>query len=291
MSSWRWKASCAPASAAAPSSPNRRQGSKARCRAAPRRATRRALLSRRGGQLIELAGAGRQQWGAFTPGVPEVRQFPAQVWSRLQSRLWRKATPTLLSYATGAGDAGLRHAIAQHLRTARDVDCTPEQVVLTSGTQQSLRLVSQLLCDPGDAVWLEEPGYWGARSVFRAAGLKLVPVRVDDEGMAPDEAQLRTAPRAMFVTPVAPVPDRRADEPRPAPPVAGLCRRARRVGDRGRLRQRVPLWLAPAAGAAEPGCDAARHLPGYLLQDACSHRCASPTWCCRPTWWRPSRGR
>jgi GntR family transcriptional regulator/MocR family aminotransferase len=95
----------------------------------------------------------------------------------------------------------LRSAIAQHLRAARDVDCTPEQVVLTSGTQQSLRLVSQLLCDPGDAVWLEEPGYWGARSVFSAAGLKLVPVRVDDEGMAPDEAQLRTAPRVMFVTP------------------------------------------------------------------------------------------
>ncbi len=164
-------------------------------------ATRRALLSRRGSQLVDEAGAARQQWGAFTPGVPEVRQFPVQVWSRLQARMWRKSTPALLSYATGAGDAGLRSAIAQHLRTARDVDCAPEQVVLTSGTQQSLRLVAQLLCDPGDAVWLEEPGYWGARSVFRAAGLKLVPVRVDDEGMAPDDAQWRAAPRAMFVTP------------------------------------------------------------------------------------------
>lgn len=164
-------------------------------------ATRRALLSKRGSQLVDEAGAGRQQWGAFTPGVPEVRQFPVQVWSRLQARLWRKTTPALLSYAAGAGDAGLRSAIAEHLRMARDVDCAPEQIVLTSGTQQSIRLLAQLLCDPGDAVWLEEPGYWGARSVFRAAGLKLVPVRMDDEGMAPDEAQLRAAPRAMFVTP------------------------------------------------------------------------------------------
>jgi len=172
--------------------------------APPRRspaATRRALLSRRGSQLVDGAGAGDRQWGAFTPGVPEVRQFPVQVWSRLQARLWRKTTPALMSYATGAGDAGLRSAIATHLRSARNVDCTPEQVVLTSGTQQSLRLVAQLLCDPGDAVWLEEPGYWGARSVFGAAGMKLVPVRVDDEGMAPDEAQRRVAPRAMFVTP------------------------------------------------------------------------------------------
>jgi GntR family transcriptional regulator/MocR family aminotransferase len=73
--------------------------------------------------------------------------------------------------------------------------------VITSGTQQSLHLVAQLLADPGDAVWLEDPGYWGARSVFRALGLKLVPVRIDGEGMAPDAAQLREPPRAMFVSP------------------------------------------------------------------------------------------
>ena len=194
MNNWRWKASCAPASAAALSSPNRRRALKDALprRTAPRHAAG-ACCRGAAADWSSRPAPARQQWGAFTPGVPEVRQFPAQVWSRLQSRLWRKATPTLLSYATGAGDAGLRSAIAEHLRAARGVDCAPEQVVLTSGTQQSLRLVAQLLCDPGDAVWLEDPGYWGARSVFRAAGLKLVPVRVDEEGMAPDDAQLRTA--------------------------------------------------------------------------------------------------
>ena len=126
------------------------------------------------------------QWGAFTPGVPEVRLFPAQLWSRLHSRLWRGITPQLMTYATGAGDAGLRTAIAEYLHGTRGVSCTPEQVVITSGTQQSLHLVAQLLADPGDAVWLEDPGYWGARSVFRATGLKLVPVPVDGEGLAPD---------------------------------------------------------------------------------------------------------
>jgi GntR family transcriptional regulator/MocR family aminotransferase len=81
------------------------------------------------------------------------------------------------------------------------VVCTPEQVVITSGTQQSLHLVAQLLADPGDPVWLEDPGYWGARSVFRAMGLKLVPVGVDSEGLAPTPEQLREPPRAMFVSP------------------------------------------------------------------------------------------
>ena len=159
------------------------------------------LLSKRGGQLVDASGAGRLQWGAFTPGVPEVRMFPAQVWSRLQAKLWRTATPQQLSYATGHGDAGLREAIAAYLQGTRGVACAPEQVVITSGTQQSLHLVAQLLADPGDAVWLEDPGYWGARSVFSAMGLRLVPVGIDGEGMAPTPQQLREPPKAMFVSP------------------------------------------------------------------------------------------
>lgn len=159
------------------------------------------LLSLRGSQLVDGAGAGRRQWGAFTPGVPEVRMFPARIWSRLHTRLWRNATPQNLTYSTGAGDEDLRHAIAQYLRGARGVVCSPEQVVMTSGTQQSLHLIALLLADPGDAVWLEDPGYWGARSVFRALGLKLEAVDVDEEGLSPSASQLLTPPRAMFVSP------------------------------------------------------------------------------------------
>ena len=164
-------------------------------------ATRRALLSRRGVALVDRAGAAALQWGAFTPGVPEVRLFPAAVWSRLQSRLWRSVTPPQLSYATGGGDHGLRSAVAEHLRTTRDVNCTPDQVIITSGTQQSLHLVAQLLTDPGDRLWMEDPGYWGARSVFSAYGLQLVPVPLDAEGLAPGPQHLREPPRAMFVSP------------------------------------------------------------------------------------------
>jgi GntR family transcriptional regulator / MocR family aminotransferase len=160
-----------------------------------------AVLSRRGSQLVGEANAGRLQWGAFTPGVPEVRMFPAAVWSRIEARAWRSATPQQLSYATGHGDPDLRAAIADYLRSTRGVACAAEQVVVTSGTQQSLHLVAHLLSDPGDAVWLEDPGYWGARSVFSALGLKLVPVAVDSEGMAPSMEQLRSPPRAMFVSP------------------------------------------------------------------------------------------
>jgi GntR family transcriptional regulator / MocR family aminotransferase len=163
--------------------------------------TRSPSLSRRGRRLLDEAGAGWTQWSAFAPGVPEVRMFPTQIWSRLQARMWRGAAPEQLTYAVGAGDAELRKAVASYLQGARDITCTADQVVITSGTQQSLHLVAQLLADPGDTVWVEDPGYWGARSVFRAHGLKLVPVAVDGEGLAPDPDQLRRPPRLMFVSP------------------------------------------------------------------------------------------
>jgi GntR family transcriptional regulator/MocR family aminotransferase len=168
---------------------------------AARSTPRAALLSQRGGHTVGEAAAARVQWGAFTPGVPEVRLFPAQIWNRLHARLWRNAAPEQLTYATGAGDAGLRASVAEYLQGTRGVVCTPEQVVITSGTQQSLYLVQQLLADPGDTVWLEDPGYWGARSVFSAGGLTLVPVGVDSEGLAPSPEQLRQPPRLMFVSP------------------------------------------------------------------------------------------
>ncbi|MBV8500493.1 MAG: PLP-dependent aminotransferase family protein [Paucibacter sp.] len=165
------------------------------------RPPRAASLSRRGGELLARAGAGSQQWGAFVPGVPEVRLFPTAVWNRLHLRTWRRASPQQMSYATGGGDAGLRQAIADYLQGTRGVNCVPEQIVVTSGTQQSLHLIAQLLADRGDSVWLEDPGYWGARSVFANAGLHPLPVEIDAEGMAPSARQLRQPPKLMFCSP------------------------------------------------------------------------------------------
>jgi GntR family transcriptional regulator/MocR family aminotransferase len=81
------------------------------------------------------------------------------------------------------------------------VRCDPEQVVLTSGIHQSLHLIACLLGEVGDPAWIENPAYWGARTVLKASGIRTIPVDVDDEGMAPTLAQLRKPPRFMFVTP------------------------------------------------------------------------------------------
>ncbi|MDI9654143.1 aminotransferase class I/II-fold pyridoxal phosphate-dependent enzyme, partial [Burkholderia cenocepacia] len=66
-----------------------------------------------------------------------------------------------------------RRALADYLRVARSVKCSPDQVIITTGIHQSIDLAVRLLSDIGDRAWVEEPCYWGVRSVLQAAGLTL----------------------------------------------------------------------------------------------------------------------
>ncbi|CFM10786.1 transcriptional regulator [Bordetella pertussis] len=147
------------------------------------------------------ASASDRQWGAFVAGVPDVSLFPRAVWQRLQSRRWRQAPPELLTYAYGAGYMPLRRALAEHLRLSRSVKCDADQIVVTSGIHQAVSVLARLLGDNGNTAWMENPGYWGARSTLMACGITPVAVAVDDEGMAPSAQQLQDPPRFIFVTP------------------------------------------------------------------------------------------
>jgi GntR family transcriptional regulator/MocR family aminotransferase len=158
-------------------------------------------LSARGRRLIRQAGVSAKQWGAFMPGVPDVSEFPARTWSRLQAKLWKQAHPDLLTYAPGGGYRPLRRALSDYLRVARSVNCTPDQIIITTGIHQSIDLAVRLLTDVGDRAWVEEPCYWGVRSVLQSSGLTLAPVPVDDEGLNPREPDLRAPPRLALVTP------------------------------------------------------------------------------------------
>ncbi|SEB08860.1 MocR-like pyridoxine biosynthesis transcription factor PdxR [Paraburkholderia sartisoli] len=169
--------------------------------AASRTASGQRDLSSRGSRLIDKAGVSLKQWGAFMPGVPDVAEFPARTWSRLQARLWKEANPDLLTYAPGGGYRPLRRALSDYLRVARSVNCTPDQIIITTGIHQSIDLAVRLLTDVGDRAWVEEPCYWGARSVLESSGLKLSPVPVDDEGLNPREQDLQNPPRLALVTP------------------------------------------------------------------------------------------
>lgn len=160
-----------------------------------------AGLSLRGAQLIAHAGAYDRQWGAFMPGVPDVSRFPTKVWSRLQNKYWRRAQSELLTYDHGGGYLPLREAIADYLRLVRSVNCEASQILITTGIHQSIDLSIKLLADAGDRAWVEEPCYWGTRSVLQSLNIKPVPILVDAEGIAVKKTDLRHPPRFMFVTP------------------------------------------------------------------------------------------
>ena len=136
---------------------------------------------------------------AFTPNRPEVGQFPFEIFARLLSRTWRNPPDQLVRRGPVAGHPPLRRAIAGYLRALRALDCSEEQVFITSGTQHGLDLIARILLDPGDRVWIEEPGYTGLRGPLIAAAADLVPVPVDAEGLSVEAGRQRAADAQMVV--------------------------------------------------------------------------------------------
>lgn len=162
-------------------------------------------LSRRGARLASVRISSIPDYAGAPPfqtGTPALSEFPFELWSRLTSRLLLSRPVSLLAYGEAGGYQPLREAIAGYVSSARAVRCTSAQVIVTTGTQQSMDLVARLLSDPGDAAWIEEPGYVGARGALKAAGLRLTPVPVDEEGL--DVEFGRTScpnARLVYVTP------------------------------------------------------------------------------------------
>jgi GntR family transcriptional regulator / MocR family aminotransferase len=142
--------------------------------------------SQRGARLAALpAGASPPTPvpSPFQAGTPALDAFPADLRARLLADTLRDRPLELLSYADAAGYRPLREAIATYVNAVRAGRCTADQVMVTGGTQPALHLVAQVLLDPGDGVWVEEPGYIGAQSALLASGARLVPVPVDDQGL------------------------------------------------------------------------------------------------------------
>lgn len=123
---------------------------------------------------------------SFRYGRPAFDRFPMQIWRKLLSRHCRAST--WLDYATDPlGYKPLQSAIARYLSRSRAVQCEPEQVMITNGTQQALYLVMRLLIEPGNAIAMENPGYLSARRIFLSQGAKVLPVGVDESGLVVKE--------------------------------------------------------------------------------------------------------
>lgn len=155
-------------------------------------------LSRRG---IHLASVTRSRTTAFAPGVPDVSEFPFEQWLEALQRASRRVTPRMLSYGQGSGLAGLREALCQHLALTRGVMCDPGDIIVTSGTTDSLLLCATLFAEAGDGAVVEQPGYAQAAAALRSAGLAVSTVPVDADGLDPQRIHSAAAPRLLYFTP------------------------------------------------------------------------------------------
>jgi GntR family transcriptional regulator/MocR family aminotransferase len=136
----------------------------------------------------------------FRHGRPDATHFPLDAWRRAASRQLREIDRDDLWYGPPAGLPSLRAAISEYLGRARGVRCEPEQVIVTTGTQQAIDLISRLLVEDGDAVVVEDPCYPGARRVFQALGARLLDVPVDEHGLRTDDLPDQPA-RVIYTTP------------------------------------------------------------------------------------------
>lgn len=149
-----------------------------------------------------------QTGGTFSGGEPGLELFPYEVWARLIARRARQSIREFAHYQPPAGYFPLREAIAAHIGVTRGVRCTPEHIIITAGSQGTLDLAVRTLLNPGEAAWLENPGYFGARGALTAAGARLVPLPVDEQGLVveigrkrcPEARLVATTPSHQFPT-------------------------------------------------------------------------------------------
>ena len=147
--------------------------------------------------LVGLEGA-----RPFCMRDPAVAEFPAKLWARIAARRARSFRSWAKAEDDGRGYAPLRQAVADYLSTSRGVRCTARQVVIVSGAQEALDLLARFLLKPGEPVWMEDPGYFGAQIAFHQAGARVVPVPVDEQGFSVASG-LRICPDAkgVYLTP------------------------------------------------------------------------------------------
>ena len=159
-------------------------------------------ISSRLDAVLALPPDPRQPGKAFRVSLPALDHFPNEIWSSLLSRHSRRPAHQHQAYGDPMGDMAFRQAIADYLGASRAVRCDASQIMVVAGSQHGLQIAARALLNDGDAVWMEEPGYPGAHRAFAIAGVRAVPVPVDQEGLDVDSG-LRRCPdaRAAYITP------------------------------------------------------------------------------------------
>ncbi len=132
-----------------------------------------------------FAVASRPEVVSLAGGMPNLTALPMDAVAEVVHDLVASAGATALQYGSGQGDPALREAICT-VMAEEGISAHADDVVVTTGSQQALDLVTRVFCDPGDVVVAEAPSYVGALGVFRAYQAEVVHTTMDDDGLDPE---------------------------------------------------------------------------------------------------------
>lgn len=151
---------------------------------------------------VKLTPSTPKNTKAFRTHLPDLNLFPIDIWSRIAGRRMRNLPKNLLGVGDPQGYYPLREVLSEYLQTSRAVNCTPEQIIITSGVHQALEIAAKAILDPKDSVWLEDPGFIGARNIFDVFEAQIHPIPVDNNGMNIDKGiEICKKPRLIYTTP------------------------------------------------------------------------------------------
>ena len=161
----------------------------------------RTIPDARVGDQFDLGATGTGAGVSLVASIPAVDEFPVATWERLRAQVLAKKGVNLLRYASNRGDADLRKAFAAYLCDFRAARCDPDQIVIAAGMQQAMLISAMAVLNPGQAAWVEDPGYQQIRRILTLAGVKIVPKPLDDQGIVIARSPRESLPRLIYVTP------------------------------------------------------------------------------------------
>ncbi|NJE34894.1 PLP-dependent aminotransferase family protein [Megasphaera sp. SW808] len=143
---------------------------------------------------------------SFAGGLPAPELFPLEELKQVDVEILSKEGQLAVQYGTTEGYLPLREKIAARMKKAFQVDCMPEEIVITSGSQQGLSLLAQIFLNKDDVILVESPTYLGAINAFKLCDPKFVEVPTDEKGIIPEElekilAEYGDRVRLMYVIP------------------------------------------------------------------------------------------
>lgn len=123
---------------------------------------------------------------AFRPGLPPLDIFPVGQWKNLTNLYWRHINSSSLTYSSTSGNEQLKRNLAAYLNLTRKIKCDPQQIIVVSGSLQSLFVLGSVLLNPGDKVTIENPTFPNVHSIFKGLRGDILPVNVDAYGLDVD---------------------------------------------------------------------------------------------------------